>query len=98
VKRRVVEPDEGLAPPAKLLRYLPEEYQEEAKPYTSEGMTRWLLERAAWRASSAVPLPPLPSRERVASWQLELPADLREPHKAAPMPGHWDDRRDRTTR
>ncbi len=86
MRRRVVEPDEGLAPPAKLLRYMPEEYQGEAEPYTSEGMTRWLEDRAAWRASSAVPLPPLPSRERAALWQIDVPADLLAADRDAPRP------------
>ena len=93
MRRRVEPPDEGLAPPKRLLRYMPQEAK-----YTPAGMTQWLLDRAAWRASSVVPLPPLPSRERVALWQLEVPADLLEADKDAPRPGHWDDRRDRTTR
>ena len=94
MRRRVVELDEGLAPPAKLLRFMPEEYEEEAK-YTSAGMTQWLQDRAAWRASSAVPLPGLGSRERAALWRVDVPAWLLEADKDAARPGPpWDDRID----
>ncbi len=96
MKRRVVEPDASLAPPPRLLRYLPEEYEDEAKPDTSQGMTSWLRDRAAWRASSAVPLPPLPSRERAALWVVEVPAGLLQADKDAPRPRPYRPRPDET--
>ena len=96
MKRRAVEPDEGLAPPPRLLRCMPSEY--EATAYTSELLTRWLEDRAAWRAGSAVPLPPPPSRERAALWVVEVPAHLLAADRDAPRPGHWDDRTDPHTR
>lgn len=83
----MVELDEGLAPPKRLLRCVPSEYM--AKAYTSELLTRWLQDRAAWRASSAVLLPGLPSRERAALWQVEVPADLLAADRDAPRPGPY---------
>jgi len=83
----VVKVDEGLAPPAKLLRFVPEEYEDQAEPHTSEGMMRrWLEDRAAWRACSGVPLPGLPARARAQLWRLEVPARLLEAEKDAPRP------------
>lgn len=68
---------DGAGPPERLLRYRAEDYQAELVPWTSEGLSRWLQDRAVWRARSGVPLPRMWSLERWAVARYpDLPAHL----------------------